>query len=259
MKEAFRQVVAGTAIEPVLRIWWRRLRVGPETGRNAADNRVTTAVMARLLRADSSWVEVGASTGDLLWHVLRYAPRGRHVAFEPIPESAALLRAKLPPNVAVHALAIADHNGEMEFQHVVSNAGYSGLQRRTYPRADEDVRPIRVRVARLDDALPADLRITAMKIDVEGAELQVFQGATRILQSQRPWVLFEHGRGAADCYGTSPEMVYDLLADAAYRISVPADWLAGRPPLDRRAFVACFGTETCNFIASPAEATNGGR
>jgi FkbM family methyltransferase len=169
------------------------------------------------------------------------------------------LRAKLPANVAVHALAIADRNGEMEFQHVVSNAGYSGLRRRTYPSAEEEVRPIRVRVSRLDDALPADLSVTAMKVDVEGAELQVFQGARRILGTLRPWVLFEHGRGAADCYGTSPEMVYDLLAEHGYRIALPADWLEGRASLDRAGFVGCFGTENCNFLAVPSTSTNGGR
>jgi FkbM family methyltransferase len=250
-----RKFVAGTAIEPVARIWWRRLRVGAERGRNARDNALAVRIMARVLRRDSTWVDVGTSTGDLLWHVLRHAPRGRHFAFEPIPETAAIVRARFPSSVEVRALALSDATGEVEFQHVVTNPGYSGLRRREYPRAGEQVRTIRVPTARLDDVLPQALRVDAMKVDVEGAELQVFRGAVRTLSTHRPFVLFEHGRGAADCYGTTPEAVYDLLAgECGLCVSLPADWLEGRQPLDRAGFVAVFGTENCNFLAHPADA-----
>jgi len=250
-----RRLGGDTALEPTARIWWRRLRVGRETGRNARDNELAARVMTRILRPESNWVDVGTSTGDILWHVLRRAPRGRHVAFEPIPANAAILRARFPPRVTVHTMALSDTTGETEFQHVASNQGYSGLKRRTYPRAEEQVVTIRVPVARLDDVLPADFRVDALKVDVEGAELGVLRGAARTLRQWRPYVLFEHGRGAADCYGTTPEMIYDLLVgEYGLRISLPEAWLDGRPPLDRAGFVAQFGGDNCNYLAHPPAA-----
>jgi FkbM family methyltransferase len=253
MKAALKKAVAGSRFEPVARIWWRRLRVGAEGGRSGRDNAVAVQVMKRVLRADSNWVEVGASTGEFMWHVLRYAPSGRHIAFEPIPEIAARLRAELPPAVSVHAVAASDRSGDSEFQWVVGDPGYSGLRRRAYPKANLEVRTIRVRTARLDDVLSADLPIHAMKVDVEGAELQVFNGARELLRKWRPYVLFEHGPGAADFYGTTPDMIWSLLHDElGFAIAKPADWLAGRAALDRDGFVASFARGECNYLAYPA-------
>ena len=252
MKAALKRMLAGSAVEPVVRIWWRRLRVGPETGRNAQDNAIAARVMQRILKPDSNWLEVGASTGEMLWHVLRYAPRGKHHAFEPVPDSVARLRAELGARVTVHAVACSDTAGESEFQYVVGDAGYSGLRRRSYPRADLEVRPIRVRTARLDDELPVDLPVHAMKIDVEGAEMQVFRGAERTLARWRPFVLFEHGTGAAEAYGTTPGALWAWLQTRGYAIVMPGEWLDGHPPLDQAAFVAAFQSGQCNYMAVPA-------
>lgn len=252
VKAAIKRALAGSALEPVARIWWRRLRVGRESGRNARDNAVTVQIMKRILRPDSNWVEVGASTGEFLWHVLRHAPRGQHHAFEPVPASVARLRTELGARVTVHAIAANDAAGEAEFQYVVGDAGYSGLRRRAYPRADIEVRPIRVQTARLDEVLPADLRIDAMKVDVEGAELQVLRGAEQTLRRWRPFVLFEHGRGAAEAYGTTPALLHDFLHGAlGYAIALPEAWLAGGAALDREQFAAAFAGDTCNYLAYP--------
>ena len=116
MKAAIKRALAGSAFEPMARIWWRRLRVGRESGRNARDNALTVQIMKRILRPDSNWVEVGASTGEFLWHVLRYAPRGRHHAFEPVPASVARLHADLGTRITLHAVAASDAAGEAEFQ-----------------------------------------------------------------------------------------------------------------------------------------------
>jgi len=54
-----------------------------------------------------------------------------------------------------------------------------------------DRRAISVPVVALDDYFDAAQRIAAFKIDVEGAEMGVFEGAQRILREQAPLLVFE--------------------------------------------------------------------
>lgn len=42
--------------------------------------------MAATLTPTSNYVDVGANIGDMLVHALAYAPEGRHIAVEPLPE-----------------------------------------------------------------------------------------------------------------------------------------------------------------------------
>jgi hypothetical protein len=97
-----------------------------------------------------------------------------------------------------------------------------------------------VRIVRLDDVLDADVPIRLVKIDVEGAELQVLRGGEALLSRWRPHIVFEHGLGAADKYGTRPEEVYDLLTGWGLQISLLHQWLKGKPPLSRDDFVRQF-------------------
>lgn len=223
----------------------------PLTQLSAAYDQQGFAVMRRWLRADANCVDVGCHQGDILREMIRHAPRGRHFAFEPLPHLAAALTKKFP-RVSVHELALNDAAGETSFQFVTSNPGYSGLLRRRYDRPHEEVTEIKVKTARLDDVLPAGLPVALIKIDVEGAELGVLRGAVKTLSAYRPVVIFEHGLGAADCYGTTPEQVHELLAGCGLRVWLMADWLAGREALTGAEFAAQFYEgKNFYFMAAP--------
>lgn len=108
-----------------------------------------------------------------------------------------------------------------------------------------------VPVERVDD-LVAEHALAApflVKVDVEGAELQVLRGAQQTLATHRPLLVFEHGLGSADHYGTRPEDVHDLLvAGHGYRIFD----LQGQGPFDRAGFTTAFHTSArVNFLARP--------
>jgi FkbM family methyltransferase len=252
VKERLQRLVRGTAAEPAARWLWRQWRQsGNPLAHLTREDRWTFAILARVLRPDSACIDVGAADGDILAEMLRLAPAGRHHAVEPLPGPAATLRRAFPM-VTVHQLALSDTTGTSSFQHVVSNPGYSGLRRRRYPFADEKVTPITVDVRRLDDLLDPEVRIDCIKIDVEGGELPVMRGAERTLRHWQPHVIFEHGTGASEFYGATPEQVFDLLADCGLRVSLLPDFLADLPSLERAAFVAQFGGEHWYFIAHPA-------
>lgn len=253
MKEMVKRWVAGTPLEGLARAVYRSLRGAPPvaqpapTDLNSLYDLQTEAIMERVLDRRSTCIDIGCHEGAILDAMLRIAPRGIHYAFEPLPHLFAALAGKYShhANVRLFEVALSDAPGKATFQHVVTNPAYSGLQRRQYPRHDEEIVEIPVTLARLDDLVPADAPVRLIKIDVEGAELQVLRGATALLRRCRPWVVFEHGRGAADFYGTSPGQVFDLLADCGLRISVMGDWLESGDAkvLGREAF--CEQFETC--------------
>src|SRR4051794_17102089 len=97
------------------------------------------------------------------------------------------------------------------FNMLISNPSYSGLKRRRYDREGEIIVQITVKTAPLDTILPANFRLGFLKIDVEGAELQVLEGAAETISRNKPFVVFEHGLGGSDYYGTTPTSVCDLL------------------------------------------------
>jgi FkbM family methyltransferase len=171
--------------------------------------------MRRILSKNSNCIDVGCHAGVMLDEILKFSPDGSHYGFEPLPDLSEKLMEKFLhiENVLIKNSALSDFSGISNFQHVVSNPGYSGLKQRRYDRPNEEIHQISVKTERLDDIIPIAMRISFIKIDVEGAELQVLRGAVETIKRSHPAIVFEHGLGAADCYETTPEDVYDLLND----------------------------------------------
>ena len=142
--------------------------------------------------------DVGASLG---YFSLLAALLGASVhAFEPVAESAGHLRANIVANgfeerIEVHEVAAGAAAGRAPFL-VVRDASWSHLADRGRHAARREERE--VDVVRLDALqLPApDL----LKIDVEGSEGSVLDGAERILRERRPVIVVElHETNAEVC------------------------------------------------------------
>lgn len=217
--------------------------------RDALDRHAMRVLIAGLLQPDSDAIDVGAHTGAILREIVRVAPRGRHIAYEPLPGCFEQLRAEFPA-VDVRNAALSDENGTTSFIHVEAAPEYSGMRERTYPGYEDSPRRVlTVTTQRLDDALGEEVRPSLIKIDVEGAELLVLRGAVETLRRYRPVVIFEHGIGAAERYGSSPEDVHDLLcAELGMRIFD----LDAEGPYSRQQFVEIFPAPIWNFVAVPA-------
>lgn len=205
----------------------------------------TTAVMKCILNENSNCVDVGCHAGTFLDEILNLAPGGTHFGFEPIPDLYRNLKDKYAQyaNVTIYGYALSDSSGETSFQHVISNKAYSGIKQRRYDRPNETIEEIKVTMQCLDDIVPKDLPIHFIKIDVEGAELQVLKGAIRTIQRYKPVIVFEHGLGAADHYGTKPEDIYELLVtQCGLHISLMTSWLKGEKNLSEIEFSEQFNT-----------------
>jgi FkbM family methyltransferase len=189
----------------------------PAKLRNDLDGGQLRRLIAHSLRADADCIDVGAYHGDVLADILRVAPRGRHIAYEPLPHLHALLVQRFP-GVDIRRAALSDRDGEADYVHVRDLPQYSGLRERTYPRP-VDREHITVATERLDDHLPEGCAPALVKIDVEGAECLVLAGALRTITEHRPTVVVEHGPGGSDHYGSTPAELHRLLcAEAGLRI-----------------------------------------
>lgn len=225
--------------------------------KNQQYDQQTQQVLRRVCGPTTNCVDIGCHKGEVLELMLKYAPQGQHFGFEPIPVLYQDLVRHFAQygNCHFYQIGLSDTPGEASFNYVVSNPAYSGFLKRKYDKPHEEDTSIRVRKARLDQTLPADARIGLIKIDVEGAELEVLRGATYILRRDQPVIIFEHGLGASDYYGTRPEQVFDLLREVGLHVSTMARWLAHKPAFTEQEFAQQFDKAlNYYFIAYPEPA-----
>lgn len=215
--------------------------------RDARDGENMRRLISFVLRPDDNCIDVGANQGALLNEMCRVAPDGQHVAFEPIPELAAHLAERFP-SVDVRTAAASRDFGQASFSHFRKADGWSGLKYRPLPGGDDgEVVQLTVQLEPIDEVVDPDRPLALVKIDVEGAEQQVIEGALGTLQSRSPTVIFEHGLGSANHFDTEPDDIWRLLGDeVAYRIFD----LDGNGPYDLDEFKRTYyAKERVNFVA----------
>ena len=146
--------------------------------------------LGKIVRRADVTVDVGACLGLYTRELARLS---RHVhAFEPSSDMAAVLRRTSKPNVTVHEIALSDRSGEAE---LVTPRGGDDLVHALAsiePIATLAADPLasqRVSTARLDAII--DDHVAFVKIDVEGHELRVLDGARGLIERSRPVFLVE--------------------------------------------------------------------
>jgi FkbM family methyltransferase len=214
----------------------------------------------RFLDSGMTVLDVGAHHG--LYTLLaskRVGVHGAVIAFEPSPrERRALflnLVINLCWNVNVQGLALGNEETESDL-YVVDDveAGCNSLRR---PDTPAKTSLTRVHVTRLDDwiANHGIAQVDFIKLDVEGAELSVLQGAWQLLERRpRPVILAEVQDVRTAPWGYRAKDIIEHLRERGYK------WfrLAGEGHLESLN-VKCEKFDG-NFVAFPEEReTTGGR
>jgi FkbM family methyltransferase len=250
MKRTITRWVKNSPLEPLAR--WVQRRIAPPPAPDLPENANETlyAFMRSRLNPDDNCIDIGASFGGYVEQMIAIAPRGAHFAFEPIPTLADDLRRKFP-HVRVQAIALSDRTGDAKFHYFPDVSPFSGLKRRDDVAYDERTKVIDVPTARLDDVLP-DLSIALIKIDVEGAELDVLRGAQQTINEWRPVLIIEHDAGPAANYGATPAMLHSFLHACGYELTNAIRIMQDQPTYTRDEFVATVAAgKIYNFIALP--------
>ena len=222
--------------------------------RNQQYDKQTTLIIQKVCKSGSNTIDIGCHTGEVMDIILKSAPQGTHYGFEPIPDLESRLKVKYQnmPNCRINDVALSNQKGTSTFNYVISNPAYSGLKKRKYARENEQDTQITVQTDTLDNVLPADWKVDLIKIDVEGGELLVLEGAVNTIKRTKPVIVFEHGTGASEFYGSTPEKVFDLLASCGLKMSLMRNWLENKPPLTKEELRKIYDRNSdYYFIAYP--------
>jgi len=178
------------------------------------------AFVRKHLAPGDTVLDVGANAG--LYTVIAaraVGPSGHVFAFEPDERALALLRRNIArnalTNVTVIEAAVSDETGQRQFA-AASDIAMSSLA--DVRRDDQQIQAWRtVDTIRLDDAVQKHRAqgATFLKIDVEGAEKLVFEGAPNLLTNaaERFTILFEGFGRNTEAFGyTVPDLLRILRA-----------------------------------------------
>jgi len=212
-----------------------------------------TLFVDRYLKPGMTVLDIGAHHG--LYTLLaskRVGRTGKVIAFEPSPRERRQLKRNVRfnfcPNVRIESHALGKEPSRAEL-YVVAG-GEDGCNSLRPPTIHGTTQTVVVDVRSLDEYL-ADAGVTVVdfiKLDVEGAELSVLQGARRLLQSgSRPVLMVEVEDTRTEPWGYRANEIVTLLDAAGYEwYQILADGRLEQIGAERDNFEA-------NLVAIPKE------
>lgn len=155
----------------------------------------TSEWLARNLRPGDCFFDVGANAGYFTLLGSRVVgEHGRVVAFEPIPENVEIIgdniRSNDLTNAQLEPVALSNQNAEVSFTVEGNNANSHLSEVEIVHARSEPARIVKVQARTLDNFVAATgLVPDAIKVDVEGSELLVLEGARDTLRTHFPRLL----------------------------------------------------------------------
>jgi len=199
-----------------------------------ARNRVTPAnfeeqIYEAIVRPGDCCYDVGANVGDVSVFLARLVgPRGNVIAFEPVLVMYEALRAAIERDshpkapIITYPYGLAESKKETDINVPKGLFGMGSMApRENWSKVQEthQIDTYNCRFIPLDSFIAQEKQFTPdfIKIDVEGAELYVLQGATELLNRCRPLMLIEVFAPWERAFGYGPWEVFTFLMDHGYK------------------------------------------
>jgi FkbM family methyltransferase len=236
--------------------------------RETVYERANVQLLRELVQPDTHYFDIGANIGLMSIPVLHAMATCRVLSYEPAPSVYSLLHrtaARSPHRGrwTVRSTALGSHVGRSGF--FTSNAGAEAYGGFRHTQRGETHVHMEVPVSTVDAEWAAlgRPRVSVIKIDVEGAELEVVQGAIDTIKTETPCILLEWNARNLEPYGTPQEALLKLAGSLDYRVfSVPATDFAGMPdgltPVRDQVELEQQMLETESFLLAPRQAAAGG-
>lgn len=171
----------------------------------------TDFIFSRLHTSDV-FVDVGANVGAYTLQAAKMVGlHGRVIAFEPTSHTCSRLIKNIElnqfSNIKVIEAAAGDSVGETEF--IICESDNSNYMSGSLISQRNEVQRVRVKVDTIDAVLEREgtLRLDWLKIDAEGAEEKVLQGAKQSIRKFWPSILVEISGG---CNGDAARFLVEL-------------------------------------------------
>jgi FkbM family methyltransferase len=199
----------------------------------------------RFLKEGETFVDAGANCGVYTISAGNIVgAKGKVLAFEPGEEIFAMLQRSVDSN-SYHQVRLFNAGLSNQAGTAQLYAHPHGASSFSLGRAHEDAgESFTIQLKRLDDVLDAEgiRTVDCMKMDVEGAEELILQGATRLFDRCKPRVIFEINPRAIGTLGLSADGAWRFLEKRGYKFFTldtdgSLDGLT-RPPAGGGNFVA---------------------
>ena len=218
-----------------------------------ANDYLASHIIARICAPKKTFIDAGAHIGSVVSSVQTHVPSAQILAIEAIPEKAAHLRRSFPA-IKVHQVALGNSEGNVKFFIDTKRSGYSSLSRPADREAGTIIE-ITVPMRRLDQLVDYSNAIDAIKIDVEGTELDVLHGSVGTITRNRPIIMYESAPPANGQIDTKKSPQWQFFRDNNYILVVPNRLAHNDDGLTREGYIEShlYPRRTTNYFAVPIE------
>ena len=173
-----------------------------------------------------TFVDVGTNVG--IWSRPMMSYFDSVVSYEPSKQNLECLKANIPTGIDLREKAVANFTGFADFRQAGKNCGDGKLCRQGVESSYQ------VPVVTLDDE--GLKNVDLIKIDVQGWEFEVLDGAQNLIKRDRPWVVFEVNQDIDTCCNLMESLGYETLLLKSKRLFLWAPKSGYNTPVDTKQF-----------------------
>lgn len=204
------------------------------------------------IRKGDVFLDIGANIGYHSLFVSRLVQdTGRVISFEPIPRLCAQLAESMKlngiKNITICNFGLAERDGEAQIFLRDENTGGSSIIDLTRAEGFVAQGSMHIKLRRLDDFLKKSVHVRALKIDVEGYELEALRGGREMLSRDKPVIFIEFSpKIYIHDYNEKPIVLIDFLHNIGYSFFTldgedidPVAWLSEEDNLHSQIDLMC--------------------
>ena len=165
----------------------------------------TIKIFEKYLSLGDTFIDIGANLGYMSINASKIVgPKGKIISFEPDNTIYSLLEHNITlnnvENIKLNKIGLSNYKGEASFN-IATESGLSRLENKNNNLVGLILQSkTTIKVNTLDSYLVdnnfTNIKIQMIKIDVEGHELNILQGASNVLKDSKPIIILEINPGA---------------------------------------------------------------